>query len=90
MRLSWAIMLFNAMRRRKYAIINNSIEIKMIIGNTDDSPTNAVPTTKTSIGMILYAKMTMKYFIPFTNIANMSPNPGRSSFLLIENFIISY
>ena len=39
---------------------------------------------------MMHADTTMKYFIPLTNLAGISPNPGRPSFLSIENFTRSY
>ena len=88
--LSYAIILFNAIIRRKYAIMNNIIQIKTMTGNTDVLPTNTIPQTNTMIGIILYARITRKYLIPLMKIPNTSLNPGRSDFLSIENFTISY
>ena len=88
--LSCAIILFSAIIWIKNAIMNSIIEIINMTESIEELCTNAIPTDNIMAGMILYAKATMKYFIPFLNIFNISSNPGRLSFFSIENLTISY
>ena len=70
--------------------MNSIIEIRNITESIEELCTNTIPIDNIMAGMILYAKATRKYFIPFLNIFNMPSNPGRLSFFSIENLIISY
>ena len=88
--LSCAIILFSAIIWIKNAIMNSIIEIRNITESIEELCTNTIPIDNIMAGMILYAKATRKYFIPFLNIFNMPSHPGRLSFFSIENLIISY